>query len=686
MQYQLSLLLKSLLIFNFQITLIFLKTNFIRSFKSSSFCVFIMLSLIFNSGKLVAQTVVDSLLQVRYNQQGDALAATLNELSWEFKSRQLDSAKLFAVQAVALSNELKNDTLLAASYNSLANVFEASGALDSALVYHEHSLLIKSRMRDSTGIADSYNNLGIVYDELGNYEQSLRYYFDALAIYERLAGDWSKVPMVLSNIGIVYKKQEAYDKTMEFYTRALDVYKQHNYEIGIAITKGNIGALAIKTGDFYKTIQYAKQAKKLYTKLGYLRYLPYMTVNMAIANDSLENYGEASQLYIASIAAFEKDNNLYELSNARISYGNNLYTQYQDKKAFAELLSGLKIAEQNDFKEFEQKAVSALAILYRESDNYTKAYEYSQREHKLYKELFEEEKTKSIFELETKYQTQKKENQILIQQALLVQKEAQVVRKNMMIFGSLGLAVILGLLGFLIFRQQKLKNEQLQKEAALGMALTKIETQNKLQEQRLRISRDLHDNIGAQLTFIISSLDNLKYGYKNLEKGVTDKLSQVSTFTGQTIYELRDTIWAMNKSEIDFDDLKSRISNFIEKAQSAATRTAFSFDVNTQIKNDRNFTSLQGMNIYRIIQESVNNSLKYANAGKIAVTISENDTHLSFNINDNGQGFDQESISLGNGLLNMKKRAQELGGDFQVIASLDHGTSVRLQLPINSLK
>jgi signal transduction histidine kinase len=406
-----------------------------------------------------------------------------------------------------------------------------------------------------------------------------------------------------------------------------------------------------------------------------------MTVNMAIANDSLSRYGEAARLYQTSIANFSKDENPYELCNAHISYGNSLYAQYQDKKAFEQLLLGLKIAEQNGFKEFEQKAVNTLAVMYNNKKEYATAYQYAQRGHRLYKELFEEEKTKSIFELETKYQTQKKENQILVQQAQLTQKEVEGARKNLMIFGSLALAVILGLLGLLFFRQQKLKNEQLQKEAALSQALAKIETQNKLQEQRLRISRDLHDNIGAQLTFIISSLDNLKFGYKNLEEGVTNKLSQVSSFAGQTIYELRDTIWAMNKNEIGFDDLKSRISNFIEKAQSAAKGVSFTFDIDAQIKDDCSFTSVQGMNIYRIIQESVNNSLKYANASAIAVKVSQNTSHIVVNIDDNGTGFDQETVQLGNGLQNIKKRAQELNGDVKIVAIPGKGTSVSLQVP-----
>src|SRR5690606_32195444 len=124
-------------------------------------------------------------------------------------------------------------------------------------------------------------------------------------------------------------------------------------------------------------------------------------------------------------------------------------------------------------------------------------------------------------------------------------------------------------------------------------------TQNKLEEQRLAISRDLHDNIGAQLTFIISSLDNLKYGFSIEDEKLKNRLSGISTFTRSTITELRDTIWAMNKDEISFSDLRTRIANFIESAQSAAHNIQFDFYLDNNIPNTLSLSSLKGINVYR---------------------------------------------------------------------------------------
>src|SRR5690606_29161309 len=146
-------------------------------------------------------------------------------------------------------------------------------------------------------------------------------------------------------------------------------------------------------------------------------------------------------------------------------------------------------------------------------------------------------------------------------------------------------------------------------------------TQNRLQEQRLRISRDLHDNIGAQLAFIISSIDNLKYGFKITDQKLNDKLTSISDFTTETIYELRDTLWAMNKTEITFEDLQCRLSNYIDKAHVFEVKINFTFQVDKDVDIKRKFNSMEGVNIHRVIQEAIHNSIKHSNSKTIKVKV-----------------------------------------------------------------
>ena len=244
----------------------------------------------------------------------------------------------------------------------------------------------------------------------------------------------------------------------------------------------------------------------------------------------------------------------------------------------------------------------------------------------------------------------------------------------------IAIAVIAILIGFVVYNRQKLKTIKLEKEAELKEALRFIETQNKLQEQRLQISRDLHDNIGSQLTFIISSLDNLKYGFDIANEGLKNKLFGIRNFTKDTITELRDTIWAMNKEEITLQDLSTRISNFIENAKAASKGIRFEFEIDNSIPENISFSSLKGINLYRIIQESVNNALKHAQATRIAVSISASGKGYTIKIEDNGNGFNTEDAGLGNGLNNIRKRASESSGELAVVTAPGKGTSIIIHI------
>jgi signal transduction histidine kinase len=624
-------------------------------------------------------TRLDSLINRLESATDRERAKLYNEISWEFRNSNVDSALVYAKKSLSVSRSINDKKSEAAAYNSIANSHEANSEIDSALAYHQKSLKLKVEINDTLGIGDTYNNIGIIYDTKGDYAAALKNYFNALKIYENLSNDFEKVPMVYINIGIVYKKQNEYQKVLNYYSKALEIYKKNNFIIGEVITTGNIGAVLINLQKYHESIEYLKRAKHLYDSLGYKRYLPYMDVNLGIAHDSLRYYQNARNYYIASVDAFKKDNNLFELANAQINFGRHYKTTKNFVQSKNQLLNALQIARNNAFIEMENKALKQLAEVETKFNNYKSAFQYYQQYAILRDSIFERDKVKTIFELETKYETEKKEREILKQRALLAEKEVVLQRRNYQTYGSLGLAVILGLIGYLFYNQQKLKNHQLVKENQLKDALVKIETQNKLQEQRLRISRDLHDNIGAQLTFVISSLDNLKYGF-DLPHNLANKLQAIGDFTSETISELRDTIWAMNKSEISFEDLQSRIANYVDKANFSALGITFSFNVDDNVDKSRHFSSVEGMNIYRIIQESVNNALKYAEAKVIAVKISEFQSKLYLTISDDGIGFNQDQITSGNGLQNIQKRANEIGAEITILSEEARGTQIQLVL------
>ena len=574
----------------------------------------------------------------------------------------------------ALKEALKsnNDTLISQSYNSLGNAFQQETLLDSALIYHKKALSYRTRISDKIGIADSYNNIGIVYDAKGRFKSALQYYFKALKIYETNNND-DKTAMTLVNIGIVYKTQKEYKKAFYYYKKANDLYVKLNSNFGITVTSGNLGGILINFKNYRKSIEYSNKAKIGYEKLNFKRYLGYPISNIAVAYDSLHNFEQANKNYVEAIKLHEAHNNNFEIANICNAYSNCLLKQkkYSESISFAE--KALKFAQTSETYFLEVNAHHNLSKAYAKLGLFEKAYYYANLYNKGMDQLFKSEKTKAVFDVEAKYENEKKSK-------LLLQIQNKIQERNTLILILSILVISIALISYLIYRQQKIKSKQKQQEFELISAIALLESQNKLQEQRITISRDLHDNIGAQLTFIISSINNIKHAFKIENSSLDNKLSNISNFTKSTILELRDTIWAMNSGNLTLEDLKIRIYNFIEKAKLAVSTIHFEFTIDDSIQNI-SFSSVEGMNIYRVVQEAVHNSIKYADATSIKVDFTKEENYISIKIKDNGKGFDAKNIVLGNGIFNMKKRINEVHGKLQIVSEPKKGTTILIQIP-----
>lgn len=588
-----------------------------------------------------------------------------------------NEALVYAKKALAISRQIPNDTLLSKVYNTLANAYQHKTLLDSAIVFHKQALQLRQKINSPIEIGDSYNNLGICSEFLGDLKIALTYYFKALSMYER-QGNQSKQAMVLANIGIVYKEQKSYAKALNYYKKANVIYTSINDDFGKTATYGNMGSVLLNLKQYEKSIHYSAKAFEGYQALGFKNYLPYPVSNMAMALDSLGNYSQAETKFKEAILGHKETGNAYEVANVLNAYAKSLLKQKRYTESIQQSNEALVYIEKTNAEKLKVAQLQNLSKAYAGLNKFDKAYWFSQQYNAIKDTLFEKEKAKAVFELETKYQTAKKDALLIKSKNQLAERERRIKEKNKLFYFASGMAFLLGLIGFLVYQQQRLKNKQIIKENELKQALIKIENQNNLQQQRLAISKDLHDNIGAQLTFIISSLDNLKYFDFTKEK-LYSKFDAIGTFTRSTITDLRDTIWAMNKEHITFEDLKIRTTNFIEAARTSLIGIAFSFTHPPQ-SEEICFNALMGIDVYRIIQEAVNNAVKHAKATQISVRFENKNNQLEITIQDNGTGFDTTSIEAGNGMLSMKKRAREIGATLQLTSS-DTGTLVQLCLP-----
>jgi signal transduction histidine kinase/tetratricopeptide (TPR) repeat protein len=615
----------------------------------------------------------DSLQKVVSESSGNKKAKALYELSVLQMSKN-DSLALHFINE-AINNIDDDDKLKGKALFQRAMVFRSDGNDILAIRdLKEASLTLKER--DTLVTVDALYWLMRIHRSKGLFPEALNYGFRELEL-RKILKDSFQIASSMFDVGYTYDRMGEYHQAIDWHKKALNYYSFNDNKPTQAWGIGLIGIAFDELKQYDSALYYNKLAVEGFKETGLKSYLKTWYSNIGNTYTKMNDLDNA-ELYTKKSLGIDVPNEDESLS--LINLGKIYIEKGQYKDAQKTLDSAMSLVKKYDQKRFLSEAFYRFHELRKKQRRFADALEY----YKKYKinedELLNETKLKQIIELGIQYETNEKEKQILIQRAELAELDFIIQKRNYQIYGVLALALILGLIGYLFYNQQRLKNNQLKKEIELKEALLKIEAQNRLQDQRLRISRDLHDNIGAQLTFVISSLDNLKYGFKIDNEKLAKKLESISGFTAETIYELRDTIWAMNKNEITFEDLRTRITNFIEKANLTATNTTFKFICEDNINKEKTFTSVEGMNIYRIIQEAVNNALKYAEATKINVNITKEDSKINIQILDNGKGFNENEIEFGNGINNMKKRAQDIGAELVINSVKSKGTSVVLNL------
>lgn len=410
--------------------------------------------------------------------------------------------------------------------------------------------------------------------------------------------------------------------------------------------------------------------------------MAYLYHNYGDAYKGLKQYPRAERYYQKALAIRKKNEDSKDLLITRNELA-ALYLQW-NRSDTALLLArkSYRTARQKAFAREMQQSAALLADIYERRGDPGRALSYLKTSQALKDSLQERQQTLEVLRLQTRYETAEKENLILHQQNKITAAQLGLKTRNFWIFGLSSLTVMIGATGFLLYQQQRLRNIKQKSENALQLALEKIEHRNKLQQQRLSISRDLHDNIGAQLTFIISAMDNLKHCSRDKAPGLIPRFEHISAFTKETMQELRDTVWAMNKADISLKDLQARIANFIEKAKQAQHAAEVSVEVDETVPATTHFSGIQGLNIYRIIQEATHNALKYAEAGGIQIKLRKSGQKLCVEIRDDGIGFDKQQYIPGNGIRHLHKRAAELGGTVQLTTAPGRGTTVLLSVTL----
>ena len=589
-----------------------------------------------------------------------ARAAILSDLCWTYISVSIDSSLKYGQMAIEKALEADDRKVLAQARNDYGIALMLKGDYQEAMTAFTEAKATRQQLGDREGVASLELKMGNLYFKMAKPDSAMHYYTRALGFFESEGKDM-EASVILGNIGSTYYGMKAYDKALSYSLRSLELQKKINRKVEAAGTLVNIGNIHFEQKDTTRAIEAYKEAEVVATEAQNSSALAAALNNLGNIYLGRGDFREAKRLVQRAMTLRESLGETSELSSAQLTLAIIFNAEGKYREAL-DLLRGIKkVFEGNDSMERLSSVYMQLTRAFGGLHQTDSLNHYLTLYETTVNRLTEKEMLKNSADLEARYQSEKKD-------AELEKSRLKIRERNILLAGSASLLVLLGVIALLVVRGQRRKNLLQKQEHAYREAMVQVENENRLKEQRTGISRELHDNIGSYLTFLDTSIKNLDGG--------TPEVGRLRELTAETIAELRKTVWLMNTPKVSIQEWAVKLADFYRRIPQVEVD-------GQELPEDVILNTLQATSLLRVVQEAVNNALKYSGSDRVEVFSDYEAGTLRIRVRDDGAGFDPEESSTGFGLRNMQQRMQEAGGQVQVTSGKGEGTQVEIRLPLD---
>jgi len=530
---------------------------------------------------------------------------------------------------------------IAKGYANMANVYQFKGDYSKAAKYYLGSIKLFEKTKDSAIISQSYQNLSALYDNINNEKLELLYLKKAIQYSDKTKKE--QLGLLYGDVGLTLLNQNKTKEAFVYFKKTENLSKMDKSERLLFFTERNFGEYYKKTKNYLKAISYYEDALAL-------------PESQKDAFQKADLYNTLSELYL-------------EIKN----YNKSLHYGFLT----------LELAKEINAKEFLFRSQKRISTIYNQLGQYQKGYDYLLISSNLKDTLLNENQSKQMSFLQTRFETEKKDKSIAEQQIKLKKQELDLIKsqkeKQLYFIASLGLILVsLGIWYF--FRQrQKIKNKEiiaLQQQQEIAKLEALIDGEEK---ERRRIAQELHDGLNGDLSAIKYRLSTLEES--GLSAIDTENLTKVINMIDESCAQVRSISHNLMPSSILEYGLIETIREYCIKINTSDTfKIDFQFFGNYIALSKKTETV-----IYRIIQELVTNILKHSKATEALIQFNYREDELFITVEDNGIGFDKNAISPGIGHKNIKTRIDFLNAQLDVDSS-STGTSYTISIDLNKVK
>lgn len=575
----------------------------------------------------------------------------------------IDSLRATVRSAVKEETKLKAYVLLTGKLSLIS--------FNETIRIGDEGLQLAAKLKDSLAYAELSRYTGMANYFKGDYEKAAASYFVAAGIYERNR-DQKALAYVYNDIAKLYRKTRDLKRAAENYEKALLVFRIMNDSSGIQMVMNESGVVYEYQGNLEEAIRRyqasLKIAEALNDEAGKGWSLSFLAGVYTLQSKFLQ--AEDYNLQTLGIRRKLKDTFSITLSYADLGVMYSAWSKYE--RAVYYLEESNKLAEKMQYKELISNNYAELSSIANVTGNYKQALDYYTWHTQLKDSLFNAQKTRQIEELSTLYETNKKEQQIQVQQLT-------IKKRNNLIFLILGFVLLSAVIAYLFYNRYRWKQQvKLQTEIMLQQQLAAKSVLEAEEKERSRIAKDLHDGVGQMMSAARMNLSSYYNSAAVADQEQNQSLRNIIQLVDESCKEVRAVSHSMMPAALLSKGLPDAVAELTSKVSSDALKMNF-YSEGFSERFDSNTETI----LYRIIQECVNNTIKHAEAAELDISLINDEDGISVTIEDNGRGFtyDPQQENEGIGLSNIRSRIQFLKGTVDFDSAPGKGTLVAIHVP-----
>lgn len=645
--------------------------------------VFISLLLFFSPQNISAQhNTIDSLEKVLLTEKGDT--NKVNEyidLAREFRYIKADSAVYFINLALDLAQKLKFEMGIADSKRGIATLYADGGTPDEGIKASNEALILYNKLLSTAKATEKnkiFKDIGFTYIQLGNsrfsqgnYPEALKYSLLALKISEQL-GDQAAIGAIEFNIGNIYYCQHNYPEALKHDFVSLNITKRAGDKASIATCYDEIGLVYFDQGNHTEALKNYAVSLKLAEESKDKYAMAEIYIDLGVMYLKQDNYNKALKYDFDALQLFKEIKFNWQFSFIYNNIAGVYLKQKKYNSAAGFLKKALLAAKTTGHSEYIKLSYETLEALDSAQGNFKQAL----KDYKLvitYRDsLINRENTKKTMQQQMQYEFDKKEDST---KAAEDKKEAIAkaeirTQKTIRNFSYAGAFAMLSIASVGFYRYKKRR---------------KLQSQQEMLNERLRISRELHDDIGSTLGSI-SIYSEVAKSRSEKKENADEAVVKIGNASRELIDKMSDIVWSLNPNNESFEQLLNRIQVFAAMMLTPHG-ILYTIDSDEHVKYLK-LTTEERKNIYLIYKEAIHNIIKYAECTQVEIKILLGSEEFVMSVKDNGKGFDANELNKtneslgGNGIRNMQARAAIINARLSINSNKSAGTSVKLITPL----